>query len=271
MERESIGDAPAIRVPETPAASETPAVPQTGLAEAPVVPELPETRPETPSADASPVDPAGATPTTPDLPAALTMPGATAGNPSMSVTKEELAAMAATVEAARPLTRPVALPTAESEAGVATADAAKHRRRARATGVIARLAMVLLTIGLFAAGAAIGVAAYERMQPPAPVVGDAQTGGVATPNVVKELTAALASNDADALRSAVSGDPYRLLAGELQSWNMQGVTSVETLATMQDGPRTATEIIINGRTESGTPIIFNLVVHVANNQIVTFR
>ena len=53
---------------------------------------------------------------------------------------------------------------------------------------------------------------------------------------------------------------------------MQGVTSVETLATMQDGPRSATEIIITGRTAStGVPLVFNLVVHVTDNQIVNFR
>jgi hypothetical protein len=52
---------------------------------------------------------------------------------------------------------------------------------------------------------------------------------------------------------------------------MQGVTSVQTLATMQDGPRSVTEIIITGRTAGGDPLVFNLVVHVTDNQIVNFR
>ena len=113
--------------------------------------------------------------------------------------------------------------------------------------------------------------AFDRSQPPAPTVGDPSTGGVAAPAVVRELADALATNNSDSLRSAVSGDPYRLLAGEIQSWNMQGVTSVETLATMQDGPRSVTEIIITGRTAAGDPLVFNLVVHVTDNQIVNFR
>ena len=114
-------------------------------------------------------------------------------------------------------------------------------------------------------------AAFDRSQPAPPPVGDPSTGGVAAPPVVKELTDALATNNSDSLRSAVSGDPYRLLAGEIQSWNMQGVTSVQTLATMQDGPRSVTEIIITGRTAAGDPLVFNLVVHVTDNQIVNFR
>ena len=124
---------------------------------------------------------------------------------------------------------------------------------------------------LFAGGVALGVAAYQRTRPAPPLIGDLSTGGVVAPPVVKELTDALAKNDSDSLRSAVSGDPYRLLAGEMQSWNMQGVTSVETLATMQDGPRSATEIVITGRSADGAPVVFNLVVHVTDNQIVNFR
>jgi hypothetical protein len=144
-------------------------------------------------------------------------------------------------------------------------------RRARIGGILIRLGAALLTFALFVGGLAMGFAAFTRVQPAAPLIGDVSTGGVATPSVVKELTDALASNDADALRSAVGGDPYRLLAGELQSWNMQGVTSVEILATMQDGPRTATEIVINGRTTTGQPVTFNLVVHATDNQIKNFR
>ncbi len=156
--------------------------------------------------------------------------------------------------------------------GVATAPAAegpRRRTRIRSWGI--RLATLLVTLALFAGGLALGAAAFQRSQPPPPNVGDPSTGGVTAPAVVKELTDALATNNSDSLRSAVSGDPYRLLAGEMQSWNMQGVTSVQTLATMQDGPRSVTEIVITGRTAAGDPLVFNLVVHVTDNQIVNFR
>jgi hypothetical protein len=188
-------------------------------------------------------------------------------------TTEELAAMAAAVEVAAPLPGVGDTDTSYDDAMAAPAEPAKpvHARRRRIRGWMFRLVTSLFALALFIGGVAIGVNTYQRIQPPPPVVGDPSTGGIPTPPVVKELADALASNDADSLRSAVSGDPYRLLTGELQSWQIQGVTSVETLATMQDGPRSATEIIITGRSMSGDPRVFNLVVHVNDNQIVDFR
>ena len=196
-----------------------------------------------------------------------------AARSDVAATADELAAMAAAVEAARPLARPLE-PGADG-AETATPDGAPPVatgvRRARVGGILLRLGAALLTFGLFVGGLAMDVSVYQRTQSPPPAVGDVSTGGIATPPVVSELTDALAKNDADALRSAVAADPYRLLAGELQRRNIQGVTSVETLATMQDGPRSATEIVINGRTTAGVPITINLVVHVTDNQIVNFR
>jgi len=190
-------------------------------------------------------------------------------------TAEELASLAAATAVAVPHSAiPAPVLTDEDAAEAVTTEAAKKARPGRRAHVLrwgARLLTFAITIALFVGGVALGSALFERTQPPPPVVGDPSTGGVPTPPVVKELADALASNDADSLRSAVSGDPYRLLAGELQSWNMQGVTSVKTLATMHDGPRSATEIIITGKSASGDPLVFNLVVHVTDNQIVNFR
>ena len=134
-----------------------------------------------------------------------------------------------------------------------------------------RLASFAMTLLLLAGGGAIGAAIFQRTQPPPILVGDVSTGGVDAPPVVKELTDALTTNNADSIRSAVSTGPYEKLAAELQQWNIQGVTSVETLATMKDGPRSATEIIIRAKTSDGNPLIINLVVHVADNKIVNFR
>jgi hypothetical protein len=189
---------------------------------------------------------------------------------------DEMASMAAAAATALPLagTHGAQLPDAmgDEHASVATAPAVPHRaRRLRIKSWGIRLGTLLITLALFAGGLALGALAFDRSQPPAPTVGDPSTGGVSAPAIVRELADALATNNSDSLRSAVSGDPYRLLAGEIQSWNMQGVTSVQTLATMQDGPRSVTEIIITGRTAAGDPLVFNLVVHVTDNQIVNFR
>ncbi len=185
---------------------------------------------------------------------------------------EILAAMAAEVEAARPAPRPTLPPAVPVGADGKPIDTTvKPSRRRRAGGMLMRVMTLVIGIALFIGGLTIGYSVYASSRPPAPAVGDPITGGIATPDVVSELTNALASNDADALRSAVTGDPYRLLAGEIQSWGMQGVTSVEILATMQDGTRSATEIVVNGKGTDGQPVTFNLVVHVTDNQIVNFR
>ena len=216
--------------------------------------------------------------------------GATAGRPAVpALSEEELLALAASAPtpssdeiASLAAATATALPlsgahgkapweTTVDPEGTAATRSRRRSRRIRIRSWVVRLATFGLTVALFAGGVALGGLAFDRSQPPPPAVGDPSTGGVAAPAVVRELTDALATNNSDSLRSAVSGDPYRLLAGEMQSWNMQGVTSVETLATMQDGPRSVTEIIIIGRTAAGDPLVFNLVVHVTDNQIVNFR
>ncbi len=189
---------------------------------------------------------------------------------------DEIASLAAAAATALPLSGAhgkAPWETANDPEGTAATAALGTRpsRRIRIKSWVVRLATFGLTVALFAGGVALGGLAFDRSQPPPTAVGDPSTGGVAAPAVVRELTDALATNNSDSLRSAVSGDPYRLLAGEMQSWNMQGVTSVETLGTMQDGPRSVTEIIILGRTAAGDPLVFNLVVHVTDNQIVNFR
>jgi hypothetical protein len=186
-------------------------------------------------------------------------------------TADELAALVAAAEAALPIGPMDA--HADAEAEQAAADAAgAHKRRHFGVGVILmRLASLAFTLLLLAGGGAIGAAIFQRTQPPPVLVGDVSTGGVDAPPVVKELTDALTTNNADSIRSAVSTGPYEKLAAELQQWDIQGVTSVETLATMKDGPRPATEIIIRAKTADGNPLIINLVVHVADNKIVNFR
>jgi hypothetical protein len=257
--------------------------PVPGDAAEPVVPPVPAepvvppvtTEPAAAAAAVAPAEPIAAEPVAPEPVApALSQEELAAIAASAPVpTAEELAALAAAVEIAVPLPGVGDMDTSNDDlAPVPTGPTAPvHARRRLIRGWTFRLVTSLFALGLFVFGMAMGVNAFNRMQPPPPVVGDPSTGGVPTPPVVSELAKALASNDADSMRSAMAADPYRLLTGELQSWQIQGITSVETLATMQDGPRSATEIVITGKSPSGDPRVFNLVVHVDDNQIVTFR
>jgi len=146
-----------------------------------------------------------------------------------------------------------------------------RRRRLAVPMAVARIASLVIGIALFVGGVALGVAWFQSNQEAPVEVADPATVGVATPAVVREFIVALESNDSDALRSAVAGDPYRLLAGEMQKWGFQEVTSVETLATTIDGSRSATEIVMRGRDTAAAPIIINLIVHTEGNAITDFR
>lgn len=144
----------------------------------------------------------------------------------------------------------------------------------RRTKVVARLrwaAARLVAIAMFVAGAALGYNAFLSSQPAPVSFVDPATDGVEVPAVVREFVTALTSNDEAALRSAVPGGPYSQLVAEMQRWQVQEVTGVETLSTFAVGPRTATEIIMSGRTQDGTPTSINLIVHVENGQITVFR
>jgi hypothetical protein len=167
---------------------------------------------------------------------------------------------------------PEAPPIVVDEAAPVAPVVERPRRRVKVIAGVLRILRFAIAVALFVGGVALGVMTFQRMAPPAPVVGDVSTGGVETPAVVQELVLALESNDADALRSAVQADPYRQIAAEMQTWDLKEVKSVETLATMQDGARSATEIVILGRrTADQAPLVFNLIVHVSDGTITEFR
>lgn len=163
--------------------------------------------------------------------------------------------------------------TADQTADVAAAVPAVPTVRRR-TKVVAGLRWAvarMVAIAVFVAGAALGYNAFLADQPAPVSVVDPATDGVEAPAVVREFITALTSNDEAALRSAVPGGPYSQLVAEMQRWQFQEVTGVETLSTFADGPRLATEIIMSGRTQDGTATSINLIVHVADGQIAMFR
>lgn len=144
-------------------------------------------------------------------------------------------------------------------------------RRARLALGAWRIARPLMSLGLLVVGIALGAALFGAVQPKDPVVVAGNPGTVAPPAAVQEFISALAANNSDAVRAAVPPDPYRLLAGELTARSYQEITSVDTLGTVMDGTRSATEIIIHGTASGGQNIVVNLVVHADNGVIVNFR
>ena len=167
---------------------------------------------------------------------------------------------------------PAAPPAPPAAAGTGTAETASRlRRRVVVLAGLRRLVGSAFTVALLAGGVSLGYTAFLNSQPVTPAVADPATTDVDAPPAVAELTAALVSNDADKVRAAVQGDPYRLLTGEMQRWDFQEVSSVETLSTVVDEGRTSTQLIIVGKATDGTPVTVNLIVQTQDGAIVSFR
>ena len=139
--------------------------------------------------------------------------------------------------------------------------------------------MVVMS-AIFVGGVALGYARFQAVQPVTPAAANAATAGE-TPISVQALIQALANNDFDAARTSVSpirneqgqivNDPYRWLAGELQTMRLQAVNKVGLVGTYVDGQRTATAIVISGRSTQGADVSRQLIVQTVDGNIVSFR
>ena len=161
-----------------------------------------------------------------------------------------------------------------SAAAVAAPPAIAPSRR-RSLAIVAGLIRVLqfaLVLAGFAFGVALGYQAFLRSEPPpSGQVVDSPTGGNLPAPVVREFIAAVGRNDADAIRSTVSAEPYKALTAEMSRWEINTVTSVKTLATFEDGQRTATAFVMVGRDGSQNPVAINLIVETQAGNIVGFK
>ena len=182
----------------------------------------------------------------------------------------ETGAIEAGAIAAAPAAAPATAPTAD--AGAPPTISTARRRLLILRAGVARVLRFALVLAIFVGGLAFGYRAFLASQPPpsAPFGNEATAGNQASP-VVREFIAAVATNDADAVRSAVPAGPYKLFTYEMERWEFQEVTSVETLATYEDGTRTSTAFVMVGRDGSNNPIAINLVVETQDGNIVGFK
>ena len=228
---------------------------------------IPANEPLRPSADARPAEDEA------DAPAVETAHAEATTPEGESETATTIAEATATAEGVDP---GAATDVVEANAAIAAAQAeapvAKtHPRRASFARGMKRILAVAFTVLLLVGGVAIGYNRYLANQPVQQPVGDPVTSGVQPAPAVQELVAALATNDADAIRSAVPPDPYKLLTNEMERWSFGEVAAVETLSTYVDGPRTSTAVILRGTSTDGSPVAINLVVQTMDGAIVSFR
>jgi hypothetical protein len=144
--------------------------------------------------------------------------------------------------------------------------------RLRAIAGLRRVLTFALAVGLLVLGIAAGYGIYVATQLERPAQGTPGTSdATTTPPSVLELAIALEADDPDATRAAVPGQPYASLTAEIQTWGLQEVDSVITLATFVEGPMAATHIIILGSASDGAQLTNNLTVLTQDGAIVAFR
>lgn len=192
-----------------------------------------------------------------------------------TVIPADAAATAVGVPAAGTTAAPAPVPADVTATDAATAGAIAPVRRPRRLAVMAGLTRLLrfaAMLALLTVGAAIGHQSFLTSQPaPTGPVADPATAGNLPAPVVREFIAAVGRNDADAIRSAVPASPYKSLTAEMARWEIHEVTKVETLATYEDGKRTATAFVMIGRDSSKNPVAINLVVETEAGNIVGFK
>jgi hypothetical protein len=186
---------------------------------------------------------------------------AAASSAETAPTSEAIAAAPATDAPAAPAT----------PAPPAAAAPAVPTRRTRTIALAARTLRFAFALALFGAGVAIGWQAYRANLAPPPIVGDPAIASTRTPDVVAELANAIAADDADAIRSALAQDMFSRYTSEMERFGISTVSSVDTLGTYADGPRTATALILHGSTTDNSPFNINLVVVTQNGSIVRLR
>jgi hypothetical protein len=207
-------------------------------------------------------------------PGGVTPTAETAATPTESVA-DQAKATAAPIASAD--TDTVVTPATPALATAATAAAAPvvspfRRRGLAVVAGLTRLLRFAFMLALFGVGVAFGYQSYLSSQPlPSGPAADPATAGNQPAPVIRELIAAVGTNDADRIRSAMPSEPYKLFTSEMQRWEFKEVTSVETLATFEDGTRTATSFVMLGRDIAGNPIAMTLVAETQDGNIVGFK
>ena len=161
---------------------------------------------------------------------------------------------------------------AEAATVVAGAPAVpRPSRRPMVLAALKRIGIVAFTLVLFGGGVLLGATTFQRTRPiPA---GSEQAVAVTDPPpiVTQEFVAALAANDADAIRSALKEQPNKDLTGEFKRFDIKDVKGVDTLGTFVDGARSATEILLHVEGSDGHAFEVNLVILVDGGTIEGFR
>ena len=192
-------------------------------------------------------------------------------DPNMDPAASEAAVAAADSQEVATTAQAVATVDAASDGATETPAAQTTSRRRAALGGLRSLAVFLIGAALLVGGIAIGNYLFQvyRAAPASVVAPGISTAG--PPPAAQEFIAALAVNDADAVRSSLDKEPHIDLMREMERRGIQKVDKVEVLGTSVDGPRSATEILMQFQRDDGISFAINLVILVDGGKIEGFR
>lgn len=192
-------------------------------------------------------------------------------DPNMDPDASEAAVAAADSQEVATTAQAVATVDAASDGATETPAAQTTSRRRAALGGLRTLAVFLIGAALLVGGIALGNYLFQvyRAAPASVVAPGISTSG--PPAAAQEFISALAVNDADAVRSALDKEPHIDLMREMERRGIQKVDKVEVLGTSVDGPRSATEILMQFQRDDGISFAINLVILVDGGKIEGFR
>ena len=194
-----------------------------------------------------------------------------------ATTEASSADAADAVMAAETVTTADTVTTAEAVAATdAASDApadASPRRRERVTSVMQRLGVFAIAVALLVGGIALGSTIFRMTRPATDVVPAGQVGTTAEQPalVTQEFIAAMRTSDFDALRSSLQPEAAIHFEDEIQRRAMKSIDKVEVLGTHVFGERSATEILLQYKTDEDIPRSINLVILVDGGKIEGFR
>jgi hypothetical protein len=158
-------------------------------------------------------------------------------------------------------------------AAAATPIAVSKDDRARLSALVIgkRLLTLAITVALLGGGIYAGLQYYNTTHPAPVTPGDPAVLGVPTPPIVAELASAIDADDPNAIRVTLNAEMFSRYTADMERFGIASIDGVTTLGTFADGPRTATALVILGRSTDRNPFTINLVVIAQDGQIVRLR
>ena len=185
---------------------------------------------------------------------------------------------AESVAAAEALTPAETVATAEAVAATQAAAAETPattgpRRRARVATFMRRLALFVVAVALLVGGIALGVTIFQATRPPSTANPPGQVGTTTEQPalVTQEFISALRANDFDAMRSSLEPEAAVHFSDEIERRGVMTIDKVEVLGTHVAGQLSATEILLQYKSDEDLPRSINLVILVDGGKIEGFR